>query len=113
MQAVRLDFSPIFADDILQVPDVGLNLVLKNQAVALQAYKYMRLVSDAIRRAGSDDRQKIRDAMEATKDWPIAIGPAGTKLTYSPSNHDLFTSADEVVLREVKNGEFGPALKLR
>lgn len=81
--------------------------------MALQAYEYMRLVTDAIKRAGSDDRQKIRDAMEATSDWPIAIGPAGTKLTYSPSNHDLFTSADQVVLREVKNGEFGPALQWR
>ena len=39
---------------------------LRNQAVALQAYEYMRLVTDAIRRAGSDDREKIRDAMEAT-----------------------------------------------
>ncbi len=86
---------------------------MRNQAVALQAYEYMRLVSDAIKRAGSDDRQKIRDAMEAIKDWPIAIGPPGTKLTYSPSNHDLFTSADQVVLREVKNGDFGPALQWR
>jgi branched-chain amino acid transport system substrate-binding protein len=101
IQAIEAKFTKAYGDR------------LKNQAVALQAYEYMRLVSDAIRRAGSDDRQKIRDAMEATKDWPIAIGPAGTKLTYSPSNHDLFTSADEVVLREVKKGEFGPALKWR
>jgi hypothetical protein len=73
----------------------------------------MRLVTDAIRRAGSDDREKIRDAMEATKDWPIAIGPPGTKLTFSPSNHDLFTSADQVVLRMVEHGDFGPALQWR
>lgn len=86
---------------------------LRNQAVALQAYEYMRLVTDAIRRAGSDDREKIRDAMEATKDWPIALGPPGTRLTYSPTNHDLFTSADQVVLRSVKNGDFGPALEWR
>jgi branched-chain amino acid transport system substrate-binding protein len=86
---------------------------LRNQAVALQAYEYMRLVTDAIRRAGSDDREKIRDAMEATKDWPIALGPPGTRLTYSPANHDLFTSADQVVLRSVKNGDFGPALEWR
>ncbi len=86
---------------------------LRNQAVALQAYEYMRLVVDAIRRAGSTDRDKIRDAMEATKDWPIAIGPPGTKLTYSPSNHDLFTSADQVVLRMVQHGDFGPALVWR
>jgi branched-chain amino acid transport system substrate-binding protein len=86
---------------------------LRNQAVALQAYEYMRLVTDAIRRAGSDDREKIRDAMESTKDWQTAIGPAGTKLTYSPSNHDLVTSADQVVLRMVQNGDFGPALQWR
>ena len=86
---------------------------LKNQAVALQAWEYMRVVCDAIKRAGSDDREKIRDAMEATKDFPIAIGPPGMTLTYSPTNHDLFTSPDQVVLREVRNGEFGPALRWR
>jgi branched-chain amino acid transport system substrate-binding protein len=86
---------------------------LRNQAVALQAYEYLRLVTDAVKRAGGDDREKIRDAMEGTKDLPIAIGPPGTKLTYSPSNHDLFTSADQVVLRMVQNGEFGPALQWR
>ena len=86
---------------------------LKNQAVALQAWEYVRLVCDAIKRAGSDDREKIRDTMEATKDFPIAIGPPGTTLTYGPANHDLFTSADQVVLREVRNGEFGPALRWR
>ncbi len=86
---------------------------LKNQAVALQAWEYIRLVCDAIRRAGGDDREKVRDAMEATKDFPIAIGPPGMTLTYSPRNHDLFTSSDQVVLREVRNGEFGPALRWR
>jgi branched-chain amino acid transport system substrate-binding protein len=102
-----------------EIQDIDAKLVkaygdrMHNQAVALQAWEYMRLVTDAIRRAGTDDREKIRDAMESTKDWPIAIGPPGTKLTYSPSNHDLFTSADQVVLRSVKNGEFGPALQWR
>lgn len=51
--------------------------------------------------------------MEATKDFPIAMGPPGMTLTYSPTNHDLFTSADQVVLREVSHGEFGPALHWR
>jgi branched-chain amino acid transport system substrate-binding protein len=86
---------------------------LRNQAVALQAWEYMRLIVDAIRRAGGDDREKLRDAMEATKDWPIALGPPGTRLSFSPANHDLFTSADQVVLRAVKNGDFGPALQWR
>ncbi len=86
---------------------------LANQAVALQAWEYMRLVTDAIARAGSDDRQKVRDAMEATHAWPIAIGPADTQVNFSPENHDLFTSADQVVLRVVKNNEFGPAVQWR
>jgi branched-chain amino acid transport system substrate-binding protein len=86
---------------------------LHNQAVALQAWEYMRLIADAVRRAGTDDREKIRDAMESTTDWPIAIGPPGTKLTYSSSNHDLFTSADQVVLRSVHKGDYGPALQWR
>jgi hypothetical protein len=51
--------------------------------------------------------------MDATKDWPIAIGPSGKRLTFSPSNHDLFVSPDQVVLREVRNGKFGPALQWR
>jgi hypothetical protein len=51
--------------------------------------------------------------MEATKDFPIALGPPGMTLTYSPANHDLFTGPDQVVLREVRNGEFGPGLHWR
>ena len=58
---------------------------LGNQAVALQAWEYMRLVADAITRAGGDDREKIRDAMEATHGWPIAIGPAGTQRQLQPA----------------------------
>ena len=61
----------------------------------------MRVVCDAIKRAGSDDREKIREAMEATKDFPIAIGPPGMTLTYSPTNHETyFTRSRLVVLRE-------------
>lgn len=101
----------IKAIDAKLVAEYGPNLA--NQAVALQAWEYMRLVTDAIARAGNDDREKIRDTMEATRNWPIAIGPAGTNVNFSPENHDLFTSADQVVLRVVKNGEFGPALQWR
>lgn len=101
IQAIEAKFKAAYGDK------------LRNQAVAVQAWEYMRLITDAIKRAGSDDREKIRDAMEGTKDWPIALGPPGTKLTYSKDNHDLFTSADQVVLRAVKNGDFGPALEWR
>ena len=101
IQAIEAKFAKVYGDRI------------RNQAVALQAYEYMRLITDAIRRAGSDDREKIRNAMEATKDWPTAIGPPGTKLTFSPTNHDLVTSADQVVMRSVVKGDYGPGLQWR
>ena len=79
----------------------------------MQAWEVMRLVVDAIERASCRDRDMIRDAMEKTKGFPIAIGPAGTKLSFSPYNHDLFTSADQVVIRRVTNGSYGSAINFR
>jgi len=86
---------------------------MRNQAVAVQAWEFMRLVIDAITRAGTTDREKIRDAMEATANFPIALGPPGTALSYGPDDHDLFTSADQVVLRSVVDGAYGPGLNFR
>ena len=86
---------------------------MRNQAVGVQAWEFMRLIVDAIRRAGTGDREKVRDALEGTKDFPIALGPPNMKLSFSPTNHDLFTSADEVVLRSVVNGDYGPGLNFR
>jgi branched-chain amino acid transport system substrate-binding protein len=80
----------------------------QNNPSMIHSWEFTRLVADAIKRAGSDDRQAIRDAMERTKDWPIAVGSAGNKVTYSPSNHDLFISGNQVVFREVRGGKVGP-----
>jgi branched-chain amino acid transport system substrate-binding protein len=70
------------------------------------AYGYGQLVVDAIKRAGSTDRAKIREAMESTKDFPTVLGYQGTKITFSPSNHDGITRADQIVFRVVKEGRF-------
>jgi branched-chain amino acid transport system substrate-binding protein len=86
---------------------------MRNQAVGVQAWEFMRLIVAAIRRAGTGDREKVRDALEGTKDFPIALGPPNMKLSFSPTNHDLFTRADEVVLRSVVNGDYGPGLNFR
>ena len=86
---------------------------MRNQAVGVQAWEFMRLIVDAVRRAGTGDREKVRDALEGTKDFPIALGPPNMKLSFSPTNHDLFTRADEVVLRSVVNGDYGPGLNFR
>lgn len=43
-------------------------------AMAILGYDAMRLMADAITRAGSTDGSKIRDALAATKDFPGASG---------------------------------------
>jgi branched-chain amino acid transport system substrate-binding protein len=83
----------------------------KNMPLAIQAWEYMRLVTDAMKRAPTLDRDAIRDAMEKTTNWPTALGPPGTVVTFTPTNHDLFVSADQVVMREMRNGDFGAAIR--
>jgi branched-chain amino acid transport system substrate-binding protein len=83
----------------------------KNSPLSIQSWEYLRLVTDAMKRAPTLDREAIRDAMEKTTNWPSALGPTGTVVTYSPTNHDLFVSGDQVVMREMRNGEFGAAIK--
>jgi len=43
-------------------------------AMAILGYDAMRLLCDAVQRAGSTDGPKIRDALAATKDFPGAAG---------------------------------------
>ena len=95
--------------EAILVKDLGAKA--RNQPIMIQGWEYMRLVAETIRRAQSDDREKIRDTMESTKDFPVALGPAGTKLTFSPTRHDLYQSADLVVLREMRGGQYGPSMK--
>ncbi len=91
----------------------GLGESARNQPIMIMAWEYLRLVVDAIKRANSTDREAIRNAMEQTKNWPIALGPVGTKLNFGPNNHDLFTGPDQVVFREIRNGQYGPAIQWR
>ncbi|MFI4995861.1 MAG: ABC transporter substrate-binding protein [Hyphomicrobiales bacterium] len=81
----------------------------RNNLSAIHAWEYIRLITDAIGRAGSDDREAIRAAMEQTKDWPVAVGPPGMKVNYSPTNHDVFTLPEQAVIREYRGGQPGPA----
>jgi branched-chain amino acid transport system substrate-binding protein len=85
----------------------------RNAPFVIHAYEFCRLIGDAIKRAGSDDRETIRNAMEQTKDFAVAMGPPTLKLSYSPEKHDLFDSGDQVVFRELRDGKFGPVVPLR
>lgn len=79
-------------------------------ATGVQGYEWTRLVLDAMQRAGEPDREKIRDAMENTKNWPTAIGAKGAQVTFAPDNHDMFKNSDWVVIRKFQNGKYGPAV---
>ncbi len=83
----------------------------KESSHMIAACEFLRLWVDVIGRAGSTDRAKVRDAMEATKDWPTLLGRSGAKVSFSPENHDAINSADWVVLRIVKGGEFSGSVQ--
>ncbi len=66
----------------------------------LMAYDAMIWLADAIKRAGSTDGTKIRDAMEQTKDLQVLTG----KLTIDPTTHNPLNKP--AVIQQVKDGKF-------
>jgi len=80
----------------------------KKPAFNLNAYGYdgIRLVVDAIKRAGSTDKEKIRAAMQATKDFPAIIGAKGMKYTFPPGKRTGF-DPQGVVVRLIENNTHG------
>ena len=67
-------------------------------AMAVLGYDAMKMLADAIKRAGSTDGKAIRDALAATKDFP---GVAG-KITINEQRN-----ADKpIVVVQVKDGQF-------
>lgn len=77
-------------------------------AFNLNAYGYdgVRLVVDAIKRAGSTDKEKIRAAMQATKDLTATIGAKGMKYTFPPGKRTGF-DPNGVVVRLIENNTHG------
>jgi len=63
------------------------------------AYDGLMLIVNAIKRAGSTDKAKVRDALEATKGY---IGTAGV-VNMSPNDH-MGLDPSAFVMLEVKNG---------
>jgi branched-chain amino acid transport system substrate-binding protein len=57
------------------------------------------LVADAIKRAGSADPKKIRDALAATKNFPMLTGD----LAYFNASGEMYMPLEVAV---VKNGNF-------
>ena len=66
-------------------------------AMGICGYDAARVLVDAIKRAGSTDPQKIRDALAATKDFPGASG----KITIDPNRNAL----KPIVILEFRGGK--------
>jgi branched-chain amino acid transport system substrate-binding protein len=67
-------------------------------AMAILAYDSMKLMADAINRAGSTDGAKIRDALAATKDFP---GASGTITIDAQHN-----AQKPIVILKIQDGQF-------
>lgn len=67
-------------------------------AMAILAYDAMKIMADAINRAGSTEGQKIRDALASTKDFPGASG-----VTTINEQHN---AEKAIVILKIKDGKF-------
>ncbi len=66
----------------------------------LMAYDAMLWLADAIKRAGSTDGTKLKEALEQTKDLQVLTG----KLTIDPATHNPLNKP--AVIQQVKGGKF-------
>ncbi len=67
-------------------------------AMAALGYDSALILADAIKRAGSTDRQKLRDAIATTKDFPAVTGI----ITLDPSRN----ASKSAVILQIKDGKF-------
>jgi ABC-type branched-subunit amino acid transport system substrate-binding protein len=91
-------------------PYIG-DRAFKDQALAVMAWEFSRLFTDAFEKVdGKCDREGIRNALEATRDWPTALGQVGKTVNFSETNHDVFSNEDDIVMRLFENGRLGRAI---
>jgi branched-chain amino acid transport system substrate-binding protein len=72
-------------------------------------YNALYLAKDAIARAGSVDREKIRDALASTHDFKSVIGATGTTLNFAPDHRAGFPEQG-AVMRIIENNRHGKAI---
>jgi branched-chain amino acid transport system substrate-binding protein len=74
---------------------------------SIQAYGYdgIYLVADAITRAGSLDKEKIRAAMQATKGWVGAAGAKGSSVSFGDKRAGF--DPNGAVVRVISNNQHG------
>ena len=67
-------------------------------AMAVLGYDAMKMMADAIRRAGSTDGAKIRDALAATHDFPGVSG----RISMDPDRN----ARKAMVIVQIRDGQF-------
>ncbi len=74
---------------------------------SLPAYGYdaINLAVDAIKRAGSLDKEKIREAMQATKGWVGVIGAKGASINFGNTRAGF--DPNGAVVRVIENNNHG------
>lgn len=72
-------------------------------------YNALYLAKDAIDRAGSTDREKIKDALANTHDFKSVIGARGTTLNFAPDHRAGFPEQGAVI-RVIENNRHGKAI---
>lgn len=82
-----------------------------SEPFSLPAYGYdgLYFVVDAIRRAGSTDKEKIRAAMASTKGWSGVMGAKGSSVNLSEKDRRGF-DPEGAVVRLIQNNTHGPAV---
>jgi branched-chain amino acid transport system substrate-binding protein len=78
---------------------------------SLPAYGYngMMLVADVFKRAGSADREKVRQALADTKNFASVIGAKGTTIGFAPGKRTGFPEQG-CVIRVIENNKHGRAV---
>ena len=72
-------------------------------------YNALYLAKDAIERAGSTDREKIKDALANTHNFKSVIGARGTTLNFAPDHRAGFPEQGAVI-RVIENNRHGKAI---
>jgi len=72
-------------------------------------YNALYLAKDAIERARSADREKIKDALANTHDFKSVIGARGTTLNFAPDHRAGFPEQGAVI-RVIENNRHGKAI---
>jgi len=78
---------------------------------SLPAYGYdgIMLTVDALRRAGEPDREKLREALHATRGYTAVIGARGTTIGFAPDRRYGFPD-NGCVVRVIENNKHGRAV---